>query len=643
MMTGVFRCMTTIALMISLLVGAPETPPDSARLFPMTEQVVTGQRLPVDVSRLPSPVQTADSQLIAAAGIRTAAEAAGLASGTLLRSYGGGGALRSVSLRGLAPEYSLVLLDGFRYTSFQIGTVDLGLVSVNDIDRVETAPGGGSAVYGADAVGGVINIITRRPARAFGAETGAGFGSSGMEHWSASVTAGGTDGSLRVSAERERASNRYPFVYDDGAVRMTLERSGADYVSAAGSVMAAIQTGGSEFRLHLRASDADRGQPTTVSGPVQDNRARLHDADRFVSLRGAVPAGESFALSAGLAYRNNRQSYLDPRIGLDAWYENDQLQFVHQTDIVVAEGHSVAAGFDLIIASIASSEVHASRRRQFSIFAASSHRPFREVDLALYPALRYDSYSDIAGGVSPRLGINAAVPWLPMLRVRGTAGRNYRVPTFNDLYWIQGGNPSLRPERAFSADAGVTAMTEWHGLYTAEATWFTVRTTDKIVWQPVSSSLWSPKNLSEVASSGTELRFSAELFERAVMVRYSHQFTSATVVKGGSVNDPSEGKQLPYTPKENSAVTASFTGGGASFSIIHTFTGYRFETAENDPRFVLSSHSVTDLHLTYTYSMSAGSIVLSGGVTNLFGTEYTIITGYPMPLRQYRCSVRFIH
>jgi vitamin B12 transporter len=80
--------------------------------------------------------------------------------GIFLKDYGPTASLKTISLRGMAAEHILVLYDGTRLNNFQNGLVDFSLLPMNNIDRIEIVRGGNSALYGADAIGGIINIIS---------------------------------------------------------------------------------------------------------------------------------------------------------------------------------------------------------------------------------------------------------------------------------------------------------------------------------------------------------------------------------------------------------------------------------------------------------------------------------------------------
>ena len=134
---------------------------DSAKTYQAAEVVVTATRSSISEKDTPSPTEVLGTSEIHSANGVTVADALQMYTGVLLREYGAGASLATVSLRGSASEHVLVLIDGNRFTGFQNGLVDFSLLPLDNVSRIEVLHGGASALYGADAVGGVINVLTR--------------------------------------------------------------------------------------------------------------------------------------------------------------------------------------------------------------------------------------------------------------------------------------------------------------------------------------------------------------------------------------------------------------------------------------------------------------------------------------------------
>ncbi len=124
--------------------------------------IVTATRTEEKLLDVPGHATVITEEEIRASGARNLAEVLDLKAGVSISDYGPEGSQKSVSLRGSVTSHVLVLIDGTRANNTQNGVVDLSLIPLENIERIEIMRGGTSALYGADAVGGVINIITKR-------------------------------------------------------------------------------------------------------------------------------------------------------------------------------------------------------------------------------------------------------------------------------------------------------------------------------------------------------------------------------------------------------------------------------------------------------------------------------------------------
>ncbi|MFW5769636.1 MAG: TonB-dependent receptor, partial [Spirochaetota bacterium] len=129
---------------------------------------VVGEYLPSDPRSVSSQVTVITEEEIRAAAPDNAAELIASVTGVQINRYGGATEPSMISIRGSSPEQVLVLINGKRLNSAQGGGVDLAGISTDDIERIEVVRGGGSARYGENAFGGVINIITKE---GYGKET----------------------------------------------------------------------------------------------------------------------------------------------------------------------------------------------------------------------------------------------------------------------------------------------------------------------------------------------------------------------------------------------------------------------------------------------------------------------------------------
>jgi outer membrane receptor protein involved in Fe transport len=341
-----------------------------------------------------------------------------------------------------------------------------------------------------------------------------------------------------------------------------------------------------------------------------------------------------------------REDYSDPKVlingtSLQSSSANRSILISPYLQFALSPALSGTVGIEAGRASIRGDEVTDAVRFQRSGFLSTEHSfqlptsvPF---ELNIFPALRYDSFSDLDGALSPRIGINVGILQNPDLRIRSSYGKSYRVPTFNDLYWIAGGNPSLRPEKSVSFDAGAIGSLNWLGRWDVEMGYFAIDSRDRIVWTPTGGSFWSPKNISRVESRGVEAEARWSGFDGTVTLALNSTWTDVQKMSEDFPGDPTSGKQLIYSPQQTVSASATCVWGSARIFVQHSWTSFRYTTEINDH--FLPSYAVTSASVQYMLTLQPVKISAKLEATNIFNTSYQNVALYPMPLREFRATL----
>jgi vitamin B12 transporter len=625
---------------------APPGSPDTTKIYPLDEVVTTATRLNSVVRTLPSPILSISRVQIDAKPGSLLSNALSATPALFVRAYGGGNALQTVSIRGMAPEQTLVLIDGQRVNSFQNGQTDFGFLTSANVERVEVVKGGYSALYGADAVGGVVSITTKRSPEKMSGALQQSFGSYGFQ--ATELSLGSTTGPVGWQADvrKERGSGAYQFIFSDGSTETDLTRNGNDFqtLNAQARVDWAAEEEGRVF-LTLSHMDADRGVAAPVTDPSSSGKARLSDKTTRGILGTEWGLGSSLAVKLTGMATYSEEDYADPGlllngIPLSSSGINRQFQITPEVRYTGSPALTGILGADLGNASYRGTDLTDADRRYVGVFASTQHNlslgsgiPF---DLNIFPSLRYDAFSDVEGDLSPRIGVNLGLVQVPEIRVRSSYGKSFRAPTFNDLYWIAGGNPDLKPERSLSFDAGLLASVDWNGIWTLDGSYFNINTKDRIVWAPTSGTYWSPKNISEVRSKGFELEGTWSGLDGLLTLAANGTWTDARKTSQDFPGDPTEDKQLIYVPAQTFNVSATLQSGGWKFYVENLWVSYRYTTETNDQ--FLPSYSVTSAALGYRFPLGSFRLLVKGEATNIFNTQYQVLALYPMPTREFRLT-----
>jgi vitamin B12 transporter len=642
-------------LLLADQAGAAEHPEAAARLdsasgqYRLPEIVVTGHRLPTRREESSAALNViTEADLMNSPGELLASVLTPL-SGVFVRPYGGGGALQTVSFRGMAAEHTVLIVDNQRINSVQNGQADFGILSRMNLERVEVVRGGYSSLYGADAMGGVVRAFTKRPARELSLHASLGVGSAGLFSRELGLSGSSSGVGILLSLRTERGNGRYPYDYTGGAGGTTRQdRLGADHdiVEASARVTWLIQPD-LETDLIFRGINADRGVPGPVVRPDDPGGARLSDKSARWCWTSTWHdrAGLTARLVASLDATS--QNYTDPTMDLGAQGVLTSTSDVRVYRIAPELEHSFAPWVEGVVgaefqhAQISGSDVGESARRQWSLWyslrisGGLSENVLH--DVSLLPSLRYDRFSDFGEAWSPKLGLSLTPVRVLPVRLRASYGESFRAPTFNELHWIPGGNPALRPERSTGFDAGLIGTVPLAGELRVEAGVFSGETRDRILWLPGSGGIWSPENIGRVTTRGVELEATWFGFNGILGVTVNSTWLDARKASSNTPGDPTVGNYLLYVPQQTVNASINLHTGPVNIRAQHNWVSFRYTSEANDR--VLPSYGVTNASAQIRVPLSGTTLTIAGEINNVFNESYEVMPQYPMPLRTFRGSL----
>lgn len=615
---------------------------------------ITASRIQEPTSVAPQAVTVVDSAEIATRGLTTVAEAVALVPGVEITDKGAAGSQLSATIRGSTSNQVLVLVDGVRANDPLTGLADLSRLPLDNVERIEVVRGGSSSLYGGDAVGGVINIITKKTPRPLtvSVENGsyvpqsrvAGFGFSKTSEgpsianladsqrlsFSWGPRLGAT--SFQLAGGAERAGNAYTYVDANGDAR---ERQNAGLLSGDLSLGSAIDL--PDARLGLSASGAysRKGVPGSESLPsltaVEDDAsARValnYNAERFLA--------DAFTFDATAHAEYGSVDYVDSAAPANDGHHKSVTAGVELSQkAYVDDAFTLVYGSSMSWTGASSNDLGTPTRLAGGAFVEPAVTAGR---LIVRPSLRYDYYSDFSpasllGGIGAGLGTSYALSDDENLKANLT--RTYRVPCFDDLYWPASdgaqGNPSLKPETAYEIDLGYERSNDY---WNVSGSLYARYAQDVILWEPGSDGIWRPSNYGMAFYPGVELALGAKLGNGLELIVNYTYLRSFTLDGGLTIADD---KRLPFTPEHNLKAGISGSIGAATWSLSETYVSTRYLNTANvsadPPYFVLDAVVRTDI---------GPGISLYLAADNLFDEPYSVVDGYPMPGTKIRTGLEF--
>ena len=276
---------------------------------------------------------------------------------------------------------------------------------------------------------------------------------------------------------------------------------------------------------------------------------------------------------------------------------------------------------------------------EISAFVSLKWKPVKRAGLSV--SLREDIFRSSFSPVIP--AFNADILLVPEwnLFLKGSVSRNYRFPTLNDLYFMPGGNPDLKPESGFSYDTGYSLSRDFNRNFnvSAEGYWFDSYIDDWILWVPdgAKKDFYTPLNLMKVHAYGIEQKLKMEwLPADRWKLTFNGNFTWSPSVNCGeprSEGDESVGKQLVYIPEYSSSFIAGLHYGKWSFFWKWCWYSRRYTMTSNDYTIAGSvpPYFMNDITLNRSFDFRRAGLSVSVAVKNLFNEKYLSVLARPMP------------
>jgi outer membrane cobalamin receptor len=506
------------------------------------------------------------------------------------------------TIRGSQPGQVLIMMDGRRLNSQQSGWFNLSDLPLPEslMERVEVLKGSSSALYGAEAMGGVINIIPRDPSTMPPAAARFDHGSLGGNEGEAQVSGEILGSSILLSAGRN-VFDGYRANTDAGENRFNFHWALARDIHS--------------LRFTADLLRKELGSPGPLAFPTPN--ARQWDDKNILGLAYEYIPSERVELDFDLFWNRYRREYDDPDLQLHSRHVTHTAGIDIQGTLERAHGRFLG-GVEFIrdvIESTDDGEHHLNRLGAFLQDQWSPHSAW-----TVFLTGRYDYFSLFKDQFSPRAALvfGPAPGW----SLRGSVARGYRTPTFDDLFWndpFARGNPDLDPETSWSYELG--ALWEVPDRSRVNLNFFRRDVDDLINWQDEDGDwVFSPVNIATARIHGFSGDVTAALgkrFELAVNYTYLH---------------PED--------RENRKIISGrirhLFNAGLGFSLPWVEGHLHFSWIDRYPSANLAEESYS------LWSLIVGKIIpikgfgdlkLSLEMENLLNEEYESLPGYPAPGR----------
>jgi vitamin B12 transporter len=477
-------------------VGTVPGPDELRRLDPV---IVTATMVPTPLAQTAATVTVVTGDEITQFNYDRIEDVFRQVPGLQVQTSGSPGKATSLSIRGAGSQRSLVLIDGLRTASPTLGATDIAEITIDSIERIEIVRGPQSTLYGADAISGVVNIITRKgqgsPSASVWVEGG------NYSTFREQVNVQGALGGFNVNITGSQFNTAGNLPHDDSAQSAVSGRVGYDFPWKG------------ELSLVGRYSYLDLELPIFSTSPsvVLDPNATSAVSTGLYNLKYEQPVTDWWKVSASFGQYFNNSNFRDTPPPGDfttiSKVDTSRIQADALSTLTIPRWNTLILGWEYRSESGTSNTTGSFPTRFTDTLDTLAFFGQDEVSildrLFIGGGLRWEDNNQFGSSLTGRASAALAIKETGS-KLRFAWGQGFRTPTINDLFFPGFSNPNLEPERSTSWEIGVDQRL-WRDRIRGGVTYFNQKFTDLIqfVFDPTTF-LFIPENVGRARIQGVE-------------------------------------------------------------------------------------------------------------------------------------------
>ncbi|MCB0284624.1 MAG: TonB-dependent receptor [Calditrichaeota bacterium] len=556
--------------------------------------------------------------------------------GIAFKSYGGDGQAQVIALRGHAAEQTQVLFDGIPLNNPQLGLVNFSTISASQISSVAIYKGGSSLFGGSGAIGGSINVkplILRSKTHADFSYSRTSLKNDAISFGLNLPIAGFKQ---NVSFEKASGENDYDTIHNGQSVKL----HNRDYESQ-NIFWQAGYNFSNDFsgNVFIRNYKFEGGSPNPFSGPVTEkNNSPRISYDNTVARVRIDKKLQKGQVNFQVYRRNDWNRYRNPDNNINSLHFNYESGAMVRGHYALSSSVLFNSGAEFARQGINSSEAGKYDRDRYAAYALSDLLLYNSEDTSFawhFSASTRFEKTKSANVFLPGAGLTFE---FKTLSVFVSTAQNYRIPSFNEMYWPGLGNKDLKPEKSNNYEAGIShkqrigdfSMDNSLALYQSSVT-------NQIKWLPNARGDFIPSNILEISSKGIEVASDIRWYD-LIQLNVNYSYNDARKAKKEFFDDRTKGNRVPYSALHNISINGTIFYKNFILGAGWDFRSYRYTTFANDT--FLPAVGIISLKTGYTLQwcdMVSSSFYLF--VENLANENYQLYPGYPMPPRTFKLSL----
>lgn len=596
--------------------------------------------------------------------------------GVSLKSYGGLGGMKTISVRGIGGSHTGIVLDGFLIQNNQTGQIDLSNIQSENIESISLTMGGADGYLlpvSAYLGGSTISIQTfenRFSSDKFQVRASLKGGSFGQVDSYLSFKYNRKKYFFSAFGKYRQADGKYPFQFENGMQQYSGNRFNNDLKEGFGGFSFGFRPGArSIVKVNYQYNKSDKGLPGAVIlyNPSADQRLKNESHQVNADYR-FIGNGIGIRTYASARYEDLNyidSSFLNVAGFLDQKYYNASVQHgisfqtERKTDTIATIqektrkwNHSFFGGIEQNYSELHSSIPNFAQPARYHLksILGSTFKWRKFLALAqLGGQAVFDQNNAVSAKnryvFTPYVLLQSREPLLFFGTPLIWAKRTFRMPTFNELYYNQVGNVALKPEIANQLNLGTSYrfnLRRNHFTFNADAYYNLVE--NKIVAIPTKNLfVWSMQNVGQAQILGADLQFTHERnYSDQWLLSTRLTYTFQQVRDLTDKQSPTYGDQLPYLPKHtvNADFTVKYKKTGISISGL--YTSERYALNENIAENRIDGFFVFDASVFHTFNFQRSQqLRISLNVKNLLNESYAFVRYYVMPGTNFLISLNY--
>lgn len=632
-------------------------------------EIEISAHLKPSTSRSTSPLQIIDNTEIERIGIASVSDAVRRFSGVTVKDYGGIGGIKTVSIRGMGAHHTAISYDGVTMSNIQSGQIDISQFSLDNVSMISLSIGQSDDIFQSArsyASAGLLQINTLIPefkTRNYKLNIEAKTGSFGLFnpyiYYAHKLS---NKFSFSVNGGWERADGKYKFEYDNAGRTEERKRKNSDVSIWRTELNVYGNLGkGGELRFKTNYYDSERGLPGSIILYNEDSFERVYNKDVFSQLYYKNSLNDKFELKGQARFSRYYYLYSDytNKIGAagEITKQEDKItQFEYYASAGALykpmENLSISLMEDIFQNRLISNFTDVNKpKRNSSLTTLSAQYSNSRLTvtgslLATYvdENIKTGEAPDDKKKITPAVSASFQPFSKTNLRIRTSYKKIFRVPTFNDMYYIRMGNKNLKPEYATQYNAGLT-WTE-HLSNTIDYVNISVdgyknKVDDKIVAFPTGN-IFKMRNFGKVDMTGIDINLRSHIsMDNKMGFDISGNYSYQKVIDVTDKEAKNYKHQIPYTPRHYGSGAVSFENPWVNIAYTLIVSGKRYALDQNIPDNEMKAYTDHSISLNKTFSFSDRSLRLQFSLVNLENKNYQIIQYYPMPGRSFTISANY--